>query len=69
MSNDYYKNLLIEKLKKDIISELSERCNNNQELVTIVNEYFDEIVLILSIIKVVKSTGIEKNINVEKINV
>ena len=42
MSNDYYKNLLIEKLKKDIISELSERCNNNQELVTIVNEYFDE---------------------------
>ena len=42
MSNDYYKNLLIEKLKKDIISELSERCNNNQELVTIVNEYLDE---------------------------
>lgn len=42
MNNNYYKNLLLEKLKSDIITDISEECNDHQKLIKIVDEYFNK---------------------------
>jgi hypothetical protein len=42
MNNNYYEKLLIEKLKYDIISEISIQCNDHNELIKVVNDYFNK---------------------------
>jgi hypothetical protein len=41
MEQEYYHNLLLQKMKKDVFNELSERCTNEQELNEILTTYFN----------------------------